>query len=126
MARRQAPPRRAPGAARRVGSGGRTFLSELPIACTLTPGELAQRRESLLARLVAGAKRVERLERGLRFELAGDAESLRVAFAAIEAERRCCRFLRFDLELAPDLGPVVLTVDGPAGTRELLESVLPL
>lgn len=101
-------------------------MNDLPIACELSPRDLAERRESLLARLVARARRIEPLEAGIRFEFPGDAETARTILAAIDAERRCCRFLRFELVFAQDLGPVSLDITGPAGTREFLESVLPL
>jgi len=44
--------------------------------------------------------------------------------ATIEAERHCCRFLRFELGVAPDEGPLSLTVTGPAGTREFLAALI--
>jgi hypothetical protein len=47
-----------------------------------------------------------------------------LVFAAIEAERACCRFLRFALTVDQDLGPVTLEIDGPEGTREFLASIL--
>ena len=37
-------------------------------------------------------------------------------------ERRCCPFLTFTLELAPDGGPLWLRLTGPAGTRAFLEA----
>jgi hypothetical protein len=101
-------------------------MSELPIACELGPAELAARRESLLARLAARALGVERLDSGLRLHLPGDAESSELVFETVAAERRCCRFLVFELAFAPDLGPITLEITGPAGTREFLESILPL
>lgn len=101
-------------------------MREMPIACELGPEELAARRESLLAELVGRATRVEPLDSGLRLHFPGDAESGRLVLEAIAAERRCCRFLAFDVAFAPDLGPIALAITGPAGTREFLESVLPL
>jgi hypothetical protein len=38
--------------------------------------------------------------------------------AVIDAERRCCRFLQFDLSVMPDAGPVALSISGPGGTVE--------
>jgi hypothetical protein len=43
----------------------------------------------------------------------------------IDAERHCCRFLRFALDAEPDLGVITLDVSGPAGSREFLDSWLP-
>jgi hypothetical protein len=41
----------------------------------------------------------------------------------IDAERRCCPFLRFQVLAEPDNGPVWLEVTGPAGTRDFLEQL---
>jgi hypothetical protein len=42
----------------------------------------------------------------------------------MDAERQCCRFLRFQLTVEPDGGPVLLDLTGPPGTREF-SSALP-
>ena len=42
----------------------------------------------------------------------------------IDAERQCCRFLQFELSIAPDLGPLALTLTGPEGTQQFLEALL--
>jgi len=44
--------------------------------------------------------------------------------SVIEAERECCRFLKFGLTLEPDGGPLLLEVTGPEGTQEFLLSLL--
>ena len=52
----------------------------------------------------------------------GQADDLLVALATvIDAERRCCPFLRFHVIAEASTGPVWLEVTGPAGTREFLE-----
>ena len=38
----------------------------------------------------------------------------------VTLEQRCCPFLRFSLELAPDGGPIHLRMTGPDGAKELL------
>jgi hypothetical protein len=45
---------------------------------------------------------------------------------AIDAERRCCPFLIFDLHVEPQNGPLTLTVSGPLGTHDFLASLLSL
>ncbi len=40
-------------------------------------------------------------------------------------ERRCCPFLAFALDLAPDGGPLWLRLSGPDGTRAFLDAELP-
>ena len=70
-------------------------MAELPIACTLTPEALRTRREGLLRDLVRRAERRDNLPDGLRLEFAPSAETIALIAQAVEAERHCCRFLRF-------------------------------
>jgi hypothetical protein len=99
-------------------------MSELPIACTLTPDALRQRREELLPGLVRRAETCELLASGVRLRYAPSADVLRDIVKMIEAERECCRFLRFELSVAPELGPITLEVTGPAGTSEFLAGLI--
>ena len=99
-------------------------MSELPIACALTPDALRQRREELLPGLVRRAEACERLASGVRLRYAPSADVLGDIVRMIEAERQCCRFLRFELSVAPDLGPITLDVTGPAGTIEFLANLI--
>ena len=99
-------------------------MTDLPIACELTPAELAVRKESLLAELVRRCSSRRDIENGLRLSLDGSPGSISLAIRAIEAERKCCRFLVFQLRFAQDLGPVELEITGPPGTLEFLASLL--
>jgi hypothetical protein len=42
----------------------------------------------------------------------------------VEAERHCCRFLRFTITVEPDGGPLNLDLTGPQGTREFVVALL--
>ena len=99
-------------------------MPELPIACTLTPEALRTRREGLLTDLVRRAERQEDLVEGLRLEFAPSAETIALIARAVDAERHCCRFLRFTMTLEPDGGPLFLELTGPAGTREFVSALL--
>ena len=99
-------------------------MTELPIACTLTPEALRTRREGLLMDLVRRAERREDLAHGLRLEFAPSAETITLIARAVEAERHCCRFLRFGMTVEPDGGPVFLELTGPAGTRDFVSALL--
>ena len=94
----------------------------LPVACTLTPETIATRKAGLLPGLVLQASKTEPLTDGLRLEFAADL--LPQIAATIDAERRCCRFLRFDLTIEAGGGPVQLTLTGPPGTREFLAALI--
>ena len=98
-------------------------MAELPIACTLTPEALRTRREGLLMDLVRRAERQEDLDDGLRLEFAPSAETIALIARAVEAERHCCRFLRFGMTVEPDGGPMVLDLTGPAGTPAFLSAL---
>jgi hypothetical protein len=42
----------------------------------------------------------------------------------VEAERHCCRFLRFIITVEPDQGQFALDLTGPQGTREFVAALL--
>jgi len=81
-------------------------MSEPPIVCTLQPGELNTRTAQLLPGLARAATSVVAIADGYRFEFEASSAILNAIAAAIDAERRCCRFLRFRLTVEPDGGPV--------------------
>jgi hypothetical protein len=100
-------------------------MKTLPIVCTLTPGDLAAQRDALLPGLVERA--LERVERpdGFAWRFEARTDVLQAIAGAIDRERQCCAFLRFELTVEPGGGPVWLAVSGPAGTKELLAGLPP-
>ena len=99
--------------------------SDLPIACTLTPEEMRRGREGLLPGIIARAEAHEPVAAGFRFRFKSEAGLILELAEMIEAERRCCRFLHFQMIAEPDEGPVWLEVTGPAGTTDLLAGWIP-
>jgi hypothetical protein len=99
-------------------------MTDLPIVCTLTPETLATRRAELLPGLVRQAELVEDLSDGFRLRFAPDEETLNAIARTIAAERLCCRFLRFEMIVEPDGGPLFLSVRGPEGAREFLAALI--
>ncbi len=99
-------------------------MPDLPVACTLSPDALDARRQGLLARLLNQSSGQELLPDGLRLRFSASAETLASIAAAIEAERHCCRFLRFTVTVEPDEGPFTLDLTGPQGTREFITALL--
>ena len=96
----------------------------LPIACTLTPAELAAMRTGLLPGILARSSAKEPIPGGFRWRFDPQANLVREAAAVIDAEHRCCRFLRFLLLVEPGDGPVWLEVTGPEGTEDFLSTLL--
>jgi hypothetical protein len=98
-------------------------VTDLPIVCTLDPATLKTRRDGLLHELVRRAEHREARTDGYRLRFAPSPEALTLIGRTINAERLCCRFLRFTLTVEPDEGPILLDLTGPAGTREFLSAL---
>jgi len=98
-------------------------MSEMPMVCELTPAEITARRATLLPGLLAHAEERTPLSDGFRWRFAASAVCLAAVAETIDAERQCCRFLRFVLTVEPG-GPMWLEITGPQGTSEFLESLL--
>ena len=96
----------------------------LPIACSLSPQQLAADRESLLLGLADHAVQRTALPSGLRLRFPATAARMRQIDTVVRRERECCPFLEFRVGLP--LGGSVLTLDvtGPDGTAELLADLL--
>jgi hypothetical protein len=98
---------------------------DLPIACTLTPEEMRRGREGLLPGILARAEAHEPLADGFRFRFKSETGLLADLASMIDAERRCCRFLLFQVIAEPDEGPIWLDVTGPPGTTDFLAGWIP-
>lgn len=66
---------------------------------------------------------VRETDGGYAYRLPSDAAWLIEAANLIDLERRCCPFLRFQLTVEPDGGPIWLELSGPRGTKEFLATV---
>jgi hypothetical protein len=96
----------------------------LPIACTLSSETIAIRKADLLPGLAREAEAREDTAGGLRLRFHASLDNLQKIASVIDAERQCCRFLRFDLSVEADGGPVWLALSGPPGTKEFLAALL--
>ncbi len=101
-------------------------MADLPIACSLSAAALEARRDGGLARLVQRASARNELPDGLQLRFAADDRILADIIEAVNAERLCCRFLRFRIDVEPDEGPITLDLTGPPGTREFMIGILDL
>jgi rhodanese-related sulfurtransferase len=93
----------------------------LPIACTLEAGDLAKRGESLRSDLFRHVEERLELPDGMRFRFLGSDELKDKLLAFAAAERTCCAFFRIELAFEPGLGPIWLTLTGPAGVKEFIQ-----
>jgi hypothetical protein len=92
--------------------------SAIPAQARAAHFELGRRLFTKLAE-----ERVDELA-GIALRLPAD-EFERVA-RFVANERKCCPFLRVELDIAPGAGSMWLRLTGPQGTRELLEAELGL
>ena len=99
-------------------------MPDPPIACSLDPASMAARRAGLLADLLRQARTRDDLADGMRLTFEPSSTTLDVIARTIDAERQCCRFLRFELAVEPDLGRFVLELTGPPGTGDFLRDLV--
>jgi hypothetical protein len=103
---------------------GVTGMADLPIMCTLGPDALKTRKAGLLDGVARLSRQTVKIATGYRLEFTPTAETLHLIADMIDAERQCCRFLRFALTVEPDAGPIRLEVTGPEGAQEFVEALL--
>jgi hypothetical protein len=101
-------------------------MAERPIACSLSPDALRTRRDGLLQQLLQRAEHYELTDEGLSIRFSPAADMIAMLARVVDAERQCCRFMRFVIVVDPDDGPVSLRLSGPSGTREFLAGLLNL
>ena len=98
--------------------------SDIPIACMLSGPELREREKTVLKAFGAYVRKVTARPDGYTIEVAATDEGIAAAMALIQVERLCCPFLRFDLTVEPEAGPVQLALSGPPGVQEFLATWL--
>ena len=84
-------------------------MTDLPIVCTLSAEGLRARKQGLLAQVARRATCMTKIPAGYRFECDAGSDTLSLIATMIDAERQCCRFLRFVVTVEPDGGPVTAT-----------------
>jgi hypothetical protein len=99
-------------------------MRALPIACTLNEADFQTRRGGLLQQVSEHALERKPVASGYALRFAPEDDVLEPLFRLIQLERTCCAFLRFELILEPDQGPVWLTLTGPEGTHAFLDEIL--
>ena len=65
----------------------------------------------------------EELGDGYAFRVPGDMKSMAAVVELIAAEHECCPFLTFELTAPPNMGPLIVKVTGPSGTKDFLKAI---
>ena len=95
-----------------------------PIACridALTPAE-RKRRSEVHAILDQRVLDVLETTHGIAFRLRSDPDTPALAGEFVAYESRCCPFIRFELAVEADGGPVRLRLGGREGVGEFLRA----
>ena len=94
-------------------------MTDLPIACTLTPDGMTARLALIDALAADGLLDRAPTQAGLRVRLRDTPEIEQRTRELVAAESRCCAFL--DFELGRDAGDLVLDITGPEDARPVIE-----
>ena len=98
-------------------------MSDLPVACTLTPAQFQERQREVLAKVAAAVVEVTELDNGFIYRFPSNAELIPELADLIQLEHECCSFLTFRLTVKEGAGPILLEITGPLGTKELLAEI---
>jgi hypothetical protein len=96
--------------------------SETPLACNLdaiSPSD-RPRYDELRRMLRAAAAGKSELPNGVAIQIASERMTLAELAEWISFERKCCPFFEFRIDVAPESGPVRLSLTGRAGVKEFL------
>jgi hypothetical protein len=96
--------------------------SESPIACELDAISAADRPryDELRKMLAASAIGKRELPDGVAVRISTERMALAQLAEWISFERKCCPFLDFRIDVAPESGPVWVSLTGRAGVKEFL------
>jgi len=97
--------------------------SESPLACDLDAISASDRpRYNELRKMLAASAIGKRdLPDGIAVKISTERMALAQLAEWISYERKCCPFFEFKIDVAPESGPVWLSLTGRAGVKEFLE-----
>ena len=96
--------------------------SESAMACDLTAISASDRPRynELRAMLAASVIGKRELPDGIAIQIDVERIALTQLAEWISFERKCCPFFKFEIDVAPESGPVWLSLTGRAGVKEFL------
>ena len=95
-----------------------TFVTSIPIACTLSASEQAGRGDEWRTLLVENVVELIRSDSSVRLRLADGDDVIATAVDLARREKSCCAFFDFELELLAD--EVWLRIDAPREAATML------
>jgi hypothetical protein len=100
--------------------------SESPLACDLDAISASDRpRYNELRKMLAASAIGKRdLPDGIAIQISAERMPLAQLAEWISFERKCCPFFEFKIEVAPESGPIWLSLTGRPGVKEFLAQTL--
>ena len=92
------------------------------LACRLIGKELTERKAAIAAELLNHAESITELPAGHELRFAGTDEWVERVFEFVRLERQCCPFIRFEVGLSPNEGPVTLRLLGNPEVKRFIAS----
>lgn len=99
------------------------------LACTIDLAlsvEQRNRHRNVAQEVLSAVQEIKELPNGYSLRLPLEQVMIQTAAEFISQERICCGFLAFNLDIEPNNGPLWLSLTGPEGVKELLQSELGL
>ena len=96
-------------------------MTNVPVACSLTPGEAGDRVEEWRQFVNCQVVAVERGQRVIRLQLENSTDAVLAAADLARREKACCPFFDFRLVLLPEA--VWLVVEAPEEAAALLNGL---
>ena len=90
------------------------------LACRLIGQELAERKAVIASELLGNAESITELPAGFELRFAGTDELVGSVFELVRLERQCCPFIRFEVGLSPNDGPVTLRLLGNPEVKKFI------
>lgn len=100
------------------------MTEETPFYCNLKALSTMERdrHKQLIQKLAEAKVETKQLPDGYAFRLRGEMVSLLDLAEWISAERKCCPFFDFEIELQRESGPLWLKLRGRDGVKEFIQS----
>jgi hypothetical protein len=91
-----------------------------PIVCTLTDGELQQRRKTVLDAFREAVLETTPVPLGYAYRLEPKSEALTQLLHLVDLERQCCPFLTFKITVEAGNQPFTLEITGPPEAQVMI------
>jgi hypothetical protein len=92
------------------------------IACQLSSAELQKRKAEVIASLKTKVLSRQVLDNGYQYEFKGANGILDELMSFIKTEKQCCAFFDFDLSVSDTSSHIRLSITGPEGTKQFIET----